>query len=319
MGRRAGPAAALIVVLLAAGCGSPPDGLSGGPVDLLVFAPHPDDETLGCAGILHQALKRGERVKVVIFTNGDGFPASASLIARKPVERLGEDDFHELARFRQVQSRTAHAALGGRPEDLVFLGYPDSALDEVYRTSSPIPFRQRYTGRSETYGMAQQDYHRDVHGRPAPYTYEAVLGDVTDLIRRLRPARICVTHEADAHPDHRAAFRFVRDAVQKTAYRGELDAYLVHGGSQWPWPLGKTPGSPYDLHDVKGEWIPKGVPWPPSRRVALTPEEIRVKESAIEAQASHLTAEAEGPMKEERAYLESFVKSEEVFWRLERR
>jgi len=319
MGRRVGFLASLVLLLLAASCGTSGDGGSAEPADLLVFAPHPDDETLGCAGILHQALKRGERVKVVIFTNGDGFPASASLIARKPVERLGENDFKELARFRQIQSQTAFQTLGGRAEDLIFLGYPDSALDQVYRTSSPIPFRQRYTGSSATYGMAQQDYHRDVHGRPAPYTYEGVLGDLTDLIGRWRPARICVTHEADAHPDHQAAFRFVRDAVQKTAYRGELDAYVIHGGPQWPWPLGKTPASPYDVHEVKGEWVPKGLSWPPSRRVALTPDEVRVKEAAIQAQASHLTAEAEGPMLEERAYLESFVKSEEVFWRMDRR
>jgi len=315
---RPGPLAALFGIILWAGCGAG-SVRDGDAVDLLVFAPHPDDETLGCAGILQQALKRGERVKVVIFTNGDGFPASASLIARKPVERLGEDDFRELARFRQLQSQTAFQTLGGRPEDLVFLGYPDSGLDQVYRTSSPIPFRQRYTGSSSTYGMAQQDYHRDVHGRPAPYTYEAVLADVAELIRRWRPARICVTHEADAHPDHQAASRFVRDAVEKTAYRGEIDAYLVHGGPQWPWPLGKTPDAPYDPHEVKGEWVPKGLPWPPSRRVALTPDEVRVKETAIEAQASHLTEEAAGPIREERDYLESFVKSEEVFWRLDRR
>jgi hypothetical protein len=40
-----------------------------------------------------------------------------------------------------------------------------------------------------------------------------------------------------------------------------------------------------------------------------------VKKLAIAAQASHLTPEAPPSMQEERAYLESFVKSEEVFWR----
>src|SRR5262252_5690722 len=92
-------AAALLSVL--AGCGIPEAG-TGETVELMVFAPHPDDETLGCAGILQQTLKRGHRVKVVIFTSGDGFPAAASLVVRKPLDRLSESDFRELARFRQL-------------------------------------------------------------------------------------------------------------------------------------------------------------------------------------------------------------------------
>src|SRR4051794_14884739 len=41
---------------------------------IVVFAPHPDDEVIGCAGIIMQALARGARVKVVAITSGDGFP-----------------------------------------------------------------------------------------------------------------------------------------------------------------------------------------------------------------------------------------------------
>ena len=297
-----------------AGCAAPDPG-DRDAVDLMVFAPHPDDETLGCAGILHQALKRGEHVKVVIFTSGDGYPAAASLVARKPVDRLTESDFQDLARFRQLQSRAAFEALGGDPRDLIFLGYPDGALDQVYRTRGTAPVRQRFTGRSETYAAAQIDYRSAGCGKAARYVYEEALADVASLISDHHPRRICVTAEADRHPDHQAAFRFVRDAMDKTGHRGEMDVYVIHGGPQWPWPSGATPGSPYEAHEEKGVRIPQGVPWPPSRRVALTPEERAVKQKAIAAQASHLTPEAPASMLEERNYLESFVKSEEVFWR----
>ncbi len=135
---------AIVMLTTLAGCAAPSPG-DRESVDLMVFAPHPDDETLGCAGILHQALKRGERVKVVIFTSGDGFPAAASLVTRNPIDGLTESDFQELARFRQVQSRAAFEVLGGNPRDLIFLGYPDSALDEVYRPRGPAPVRQRFT------------------------------------------------------------------------------------------------------------------------------------------------------------------------------
>jgi LmbE family N-acetylglucosaminyl deacetylase len=299
---------ATTIVVLLAGCAGPDAGREQA-IDLMVFAPHPDDETLGCSGILHQALKRGERVKVVIFTNGDGFPAAASLVTRKPVDALQSADFRELARFRQLQSKAALEALGGTLEDLVFLGYPDSALLQVYRNRGKDPTRQRYTGMNESYGEAAPAY------RPAaPYGYDEVLADVAALLVAYRPRRICVTAEADRHPDHQAVFRFVRDALVRTGLRADVDTYLIHGGPQWPWPPTATPEAPYEAHEVKGLRIPQDMAWPPPRRVKLTLEEARIKAKAIGAQASHLLPDAPAAMQEERAYLESFVKSEEVFW-----
>ncbi|MEO5866005.1 MAG: PIG-L family deacetylase, partial [Sphingomonas sp.] len=37
---------------------------------LLVIAPHPDDEILGAGGIMAQAKARGDRVAVVVATDG---------------------------------------------------------------------------------------------------------------------------------------------------------------------------------------------------------------------------------------------------------
>src|SRR6188768_1971539 len=76
-----------------------------GDVDLLVFGPHPDDEVLACAGSIRQALMAGKRVKVVLFTNGDGLPDFASSLAQKPEAMLTPEDFLGLARHRQKQSQ----------------------------------------------------------------------------------------------------------------------------------------------------------------------------------------------------------------------
>jgi LmbE family N-acetylglucosaminyl deacetylase len=303
----------------AAGCEAPVRDAGARAVDLLVFAPHPDDETLGCGGILLQALRRGERIKVVFFTNGDGFPGFASRIRETPTERLREEDFKELARYRQDQAQAALRILGAAPGDLIFLGYPDSGLEAIYQSKGTQAFRQKYTGMSETYGAAQPDYHSWVHGRPAPYTSASVQEDVEELIRTLRPRRVCVTPDADQHPDHRAAFRFVRDALERTDFTGDVYTYLIHGGPEWPWPLGSTPASRYDAHDVKGKPVPLGVPWPPPLRVPLTLEEAGEKSKAVQAHASHLAGVSGGALGEERTFLESFVKAEEVFWRWERR
>jgi LmbE family N-acetylglucosaminyl deacetylase len=269
---------------------------------------------LGCGGILRQAISKGKRVKIALFTNGDGFPLWASHLARKPVDRLTPEDYLELCRFRQLQSQAALKAIGGKPGDLVFLGYPDAGLDQVYLARGRAPFRQKFTQKTETYGLAQQEYHTALYGRAAPYTYESALADVVELIRTFRPRRICVTNEADTHRDHQAAFRFVRDGVQAAGFEGPFDTYLVHGGKEWPWPVGLKPQSPFEAHEVKGVRNPLGVPWPPPRRVPISLEENRFKLSAIQAHATHLADAAQGPLAEEREYFDSFVKSEEVFW-----
>src|SRR5215472_18449917 len=103
------------------------------PDSIVVFAPHPDDEVIGCAGIIMQALARGARVKVVAITSGDGFPAAAAGVAHKPVDQVGPGDFLALSRFRQMQSRTALGILGGKADDLILLGYPDGDLGNLYK------------------------------------------------------------------------------------------------------------------------------------------------------------------------------------------
>ncbi len=38
---------------------------------VLILAPHPDDEDIGCAGVIQRALKSGAKVKIMYLTNGD--------------------------------------------------------------------------------------------------------------------------------------------------------------------------------------------------------------------------------------------------------
>ncbi|HTZ42978.1 MAG TPA: PIG-L family deacetylase [Jatrophihabitans sp.] len=60
---------------------------------LVVVAPHPDDETLGCGGLLHDAARAGREVRLVAVTAGGGsHPGStrwppAELVARRRAER----------------------------------------------------------------------------------------------------------------------------------------------------------------------------------------------------------------------------------------
>ncbi|PFN98557.1 hypothetical protein COJ85_20980 [Bacillus sp. AFS076308] len=278
------------------------------PIDLLIFAPHPDDETLGTAGVIMRSVAAGKRVHIVFFTNGDGYPRAASKLLNKNIDELRPEDYFELARVRQFEVNTASAELGLKPSDITFLGYPDAGLDRVYMSVGPEPFQQRFTLMRNTYGMVYPDYHSLVYGVPAPYLKKFALTDTMDLIRCLQPKEICVTDGADEHPDHQAAYLFVRDAVRATDYKGLVYTYLVHSGpdTEWPWPRGITPGLPFEAHQYKGERIPRFVLWPPPVRMPMTEAEALKKLKAIRAYRSQLATDRE--------YLESFIKNEEIFW-----
>jgi len=280
-----------------------------GPESIVVFAPHPDDEVIGCAAIIMQALARGARVKVVDITSGDGFDAAAAGVTHKAVNQVGPDDFFSLSRLRQTQSRNALEILGGKADDLIILGYPDGDLGNLYDSTDDKVIRQQFTKKNETYALIQKDYHSSVHGTPAPYKRSSVLGDMAELLTTLQPTEIYVTDETDGHIDHRAAFWFLRDAAKQVGYKGDFYTYLVHGLPEWPFPPGVTPNRPFESRKVDNEVAPRGLPWPPPRRVPLTPEQAQRKLKSIQAHNIPVVG-----MPEHQSEMESFVKSEEVFW-----
>src|SRR5580698_9930477 len=94
---------------------------------LLVVAPHPDDETLCCAGILQRVAHAGGRVSVAWITSGD-----ASLLDLLFVERslLGsEAKLRDLGVRRMREARAASALLGVPQSAQFLLGYPDRGLE----------------------------------------------------------------------------------------------------------------------------------------------------------------------------------------------
>jgi LmbE family N-acetylglucosaminyl deacetylase len=83
----------------------------------LILAPHADDESLGCGGLIAACCARGRQPFVVILTDGAGsHPGSKQY----PPERLRQ--------VRAGEARQAVATLGLAPGNLVFFDYPDTAL-----------------------------------------------------------------------------------------------------------------------------------------------------------------------------------------------
>ena len=97
--------------------------LPDGPI--LIIAPHPDDETLGCGGITALLKARGQAVRIIIVTDGSG----ASIPEPRP----------DLASVRRKESIQAARVLGIEMEDIVFLSYKDGeALQHISQIANDI-------------------------------------------------------------------------------------------------------------------------------------------------------------------------------------
>lgn len=83
----------------------------------LILAPHPDDESLGCGGLIAAACAAGLPPAVVILTDG---AASHPHSTSHPPPRL--------AALREVEVREALTILGLPEKDVVLLREPDTKL-----------------------------------------------------------------------------------------------------------------------------------------------------------------------------------------------
>ncbi|HEY0141397.1 MAG TPA: PIG-L family deacetylase [Thermoanaerobaculia bacterium] len=68
---------------------------------LLVLAPHPDDEVIGCGGLVAQHLRDGRAVRIIIATDGAqaGDAAAREEESRRGIARLGDGAEVEFLRF----------------------------------------------------------------------------------------------------------------------------------------------------------------------------------------------------------------------------
>lgn len=275
---------------------------------LLVLAPHCDDETLGAGGTIAQARRRGIPVRLVFLTNGDG-SRSTQIAVNIRQRRL--NSFQELAQLRQKETLKAAATLGVATKDVVFLGYPDGGIRELWLrhwTKSDL-YRSPYTG-------ADHSPYHNARTKNAAYCGEQVLADIGGALSDFRPTVVITTHPADTHPDHAAAYEFMRAALEvklkqakahssaanSWASNTELWTFLIHHGV-WPVPYGYHP---QDALMPPMALIRKGTIW---NQAALDEPAQLSKKNALECYPSQL---AFTPL-----YLRSFLRRNEIFGTIE--
>lgn len=84
---------------------------------VMVFTPHPDDDTFMCGGIMAILAKNKNKVIVVIYTNDNK--------GSKDLEMTRE----RLAQIRKAEEEAACDVLGIPKENIVWLGYEDGDLE----------------------------------------------------------------------------------------------------------------------------------------------------------------------------------------------
>lgn len=259
---------------------------------ILVLAPHPDDETIAAGGLIQQAQALGLPVHVAFLTNGDAnewaFTLYRGAITLDPTAVL-EDGL-----VRQQEALNATAALGLKPEQVTFLGYPDFGTLHIWldHWRDRPPFRAMMTERNAVPYTAALSPN-------ASYKGESILADLETVLREFRPTKIFVSHPGDQNPDHQALNLFTRVALWNL--RGEVApevyTYLVHYG-RYPAPRGLLKDAPLEPpanFDVGDVW----------RVLPLTAEQVDRKLAALQQHKTQWDASA--------TYLESFVRRNELF------
>jgi LmbE family N-acetylglucosaminyl deacetylase len=263
---------------------------------ILIFSPHPDDETLAAGGVIQRALADGSQVKVVIVTNGDGQKFAPALINGKIASH--PRDYIVMGERRQAESLAALSKLSVQSDDIVFLGYPDRGTSPIWLAdwNTQCPYTASYT-------RVKKNPYLDTFQANDVYCGNNLLKDLQTIIEEYKPELIILPHPADQNPDHGAVSNFARLAIAMTtvedkSYMPEVWGYLVHYG-MFPQPRGKHFDQvlmpPKRLMGKNNGW----------GRVDLNPSEIALKYSAIEEYSSQDFLLGE--------FLPSFVRRNELF------
>src|SRR5579864_2164021 len=163
---------------------------------LLVIAPHPDDETLGAAGLMRRVVSRGGAVRVLWMTSGDGFPEGVE--TEDGIKRPRPQDYRNYGRLREREARAATGSLGITSGSLSFFGFPDEGLCELastYLSAKTRAFESPYTDRISP--PLTEQMIRGVRYRGAD-----VRSELERVLVAFAPTLVASVHAEDEHPDH---------------------------------------------------------------------------------------------------------------------
>ena len=275
-------------------------------IRLMVFAPHPDDETVAAGGLIQRVLHTGGQVRVVFVTNGDGFTDGVRLeVTTRPTLST---DYIAYGIRRQAEAMRALAELGLGSRDALFLGFPDGGIDDLWtgHWSASHPYQSPYT-------RLNRPRNAPIHGRLVRYTGADLKALLVKAIRDFQPDWVLIPDPRDVHPDHSMTGVFVLDALEsleraksKTILDTEVYTYLVHfpgypGRKDWVGKIQKTgvTGCPAGGRcRIPSEWM----------SLPLSADETLRKEAALSAHRTQMETMS--------SFLRQFLRPYEIFGKL---
>ncbi|WP_319419376.1 PIG-L deacetylase family protein [Pleurocapsa sp. FMAR1] len=175
---------------------------------ILIVAPHPDDETLGCGGAI--ALLRQLNIVVKVLVVSDGTKSHPNSKTYPPPT---------LKKLREQESLAALAVLGVAPEAVTFLGMPDGAVPSVNLNSNEIVEIDKGIGR-------QGDKETKERGQE----YQDAISLCHQYLKNTTPSIVLLPWRRDPHPDHRASWQLFTAAIKNLINLPRLIEYPI-----WDW------------------------------------------------------------------------------------
>jgi N-acetyl-1-D-myo-inositol-2-amino-2-deoxy-alpha-D-glucopyranoside deacetylase len=288
----------LVILLLFSGCKRIPDKPLYPEINLddndriLILAPHPDDEVLGCGGIIEKAHEKKLPLSIVFFTYGDNNQWSFIVYRDRPVVFPGA--VRKMGLVRHDEAIAAAKVLGVKSDDLIFLGYPDFRTLNIWYShwGDTPPVKSMLT-------KVNKVPYSNAFRPGALYKGEEILKDLETIILSFKPTKIFVSHPADHNPDHQALYLFTRVALWnlKDKVTAELYPYIVHFPN-WPRPKRFIA----DRQLLPPAILNNKIKWQTSLLDSAT---IRLKYEALKKHASQFEVSSK--------YLLSFIGSNELF------
>jgi len=251
---------------------------------VMIFVPHPDDESIAASGLIQRVLEKEGKVRVVFVTNGDGYTYAVRLRVKNA--QISARDFIEFGKKRQEEAVQALCELGLQPEDSTFLGFPDDGIDNLWESywSNLKPFISPHTLFDRP--------HRKGMNRWEKYSGVSLRDEVENAIKDFSPDWVVLPDPRDYHPDHATVGVFVLDAL-RTIYSNEdtlpakVLTYLVHykdypHAPEWAKEISITGVGGYST--VSGKTL-ADTKW---MSLPLSAEEVEGKRRALVAHASQL-------------------------------
>jgi LmbE family N-acetylglucosaminyl deacetylase len=160
---------------------------------VLAFAPHPDDESIACGGLLLAARDAGAARRVVVITDGDNNPWPQRWIEKR--WRIDAGARTRWGARRRAEAQAALDVLGVDMAERQFFGLPDLGLTLLLMHDAD-EFQRR----------------------------------LREQIAEFQPTHIALPALDDRHPDHSAAHIGVRLALLRlNALSPQVLIYSVHG------------------------------------------------------------------------------------------